>query len=502
MRGNHKFDVIVIGSGIGGSAVSALLSSWGFKVALFEKNHRIGGSCSYYVKDGFQVDWGTHMFSRGPKGPLGEVLKLSSSRHEIKFVKRSKLSVAKGLGINDLIMPGEKWKLPKFFADLFIKLKIPLKEYPNVIKLFYDLATMSDEEILLWDDKTVEDFVSHYTSDARVIGYLSFLFGLYFVLPPWEVSAGEAILCYRNMFMDWWLSYPKGGAVSVPLSYVRTAEDNGAKVFTSAKVEKILIEGGKVRGVYVNGIGSVEARAVISTTSLFDTVYHLCGEEYFDEKYLERIKEVKRAGIAVQAKIALKRRVTDAGCIIGGVSFGKSRNILEFGMEDIRRTYITLMNGKIPKVVPIYSPVPTNFDPTLAPPGCQLITACMAAPNADVELKDEPQKWNRTLLKAMIKLIPEIKDNIIWVDFISVKGAESWLGKTGAPAISTGQTPGQVGRKRHPVKYPVKGLYCAGDCGGGRGIGTELAAQSAIECAIEVSRDLNQERSKRGNLSL
>lgn len=484
-----KFDVIIIGSGIGGSAAFAILSSHGFKTLLLEKNPRPGGSCSYYIKDGFQVDWGTHMFSRGHKGPIGRVLKIARSRHSIEFRKKSRLSVGRGFGIGEIVLPGEKWRLPKFFYDLFRKLKVPLREYPNVMRLLYDLAVMDDDEIKKWDEVDVESFMRTYTSDEKVVGFLSFLFGLYFVLPPWEVSAGEAILCYKRMFHDWWLSYPKGGAFAVPAAMIKTGEDYGGRILLNSPVRKIVVKGGRVKGVYVDGKGFIGAKAVISTTSLKDTVFHLTGREYFEEEYLGAIRKIKASKIAVQAKIALKKPIIDAGCLTGGVALREGFDISKYTIEDMKRVYRKIEEGRIPDILPFYCPVPTNFDPSLAPEGMQLITACMVAPTTDIPLKDPPEKWNQVMMKGLEKLLPGLRENLLWVDFLPVKHSEKWIGKTGGPAISTAQCPGQVGERRHPVRLPVKGLYAAGDCAGGRGIGTELAADSAIECSFALISD-------------
>ena len=67
LESGNRYDAIVIGTGMGGSACGALLAKHGFKVLILEKNPRIGGSCSYYEKDGFKIDMGTHMFIRGNK---------------------------------------------------------------------------------------------------------------------------------------------------------------------------------------------------------------------------------------------------------------------------------------------------------------------------------------------------------------------------------------------------------------------------------------------------
>src|SRR4051812_44370383 len=67
--------VVVIGSGMGGTAATVALAHAGVPVTLLEKNRRLGGSCAGYERQGFKIDIGTHMFCRGPAGPLGDVLR-------------------------------------------------------------------------------------------------------------------------------------------------------------------------------------------------------------------------------------------------------------------------------------------------------------------------------------------------------------------------------------------------------------------------------------------
>src|SRR5271154_4372856 len=83
---------VVIGSGIGGSAATLLLAHAGVPVVLVEKNRRVGGSCSGYEKQGFHIDIGTHMFCRGDKGPLGDVLRRVGHGGDIQFVRTSDIS--------------------------------------------------------------------------------------------------------------------------------------------------------------------------------------------------------------------------------------------------------------------------------------------------------------------------------------------------------------------------------------------------------------------------
>jgi phytoene dehydrogenase-like protein len=68
-----RIDTVIVGGGIGGTAVGALLATAGQKVLLLEKNSIIGGRCASYERDGFIVDVGVHLFGLSGNGPLGEV---------------------------------------------------------------------------------------------------------------------------------------------------------------------------------------------------------------------------------------------------------------------------------------------------------------------------------------------------------------------------------------------------------------------------------------------
>jgi len=65
--------VVVIGTGIGGSGIAALLAKEGAKVLVLERNDYPGGKAATFERDGFRYDTGVHWVARGEKGPLGEI---------------------------------------------------------------------------------------------------------------------------------------------------------------------------------------------------------------------------------------------------------------------------------------------------------------------------------------------------------------------------------------------------------------------------------------------
>ena len=316
---------VVIGSGIGGTAATLLLAHAGVPVTLVEKNRRIGGSCSGYEKRGFKIDIGTHMFSRGDKGPLGDVLRRTGQAGSIRFVRTRDISEIRfpamppHQGLTSIPVPSDLHRMPRFCVEVARALRLPWREAIRAARLFAHVLTMSDEEVDAWNGRTIEEFVERFTSNAATLGVFGFLLGLYFILPYWEVSAGEALWCFRRMARDNALSYPLGGAIAIPATYVRIARELGAEVRVGAGARRIVVDDGSVRGVELSDGTILPANLVVSTSSLRTTVAGLVGEHHFPAAYVDRVRKLRGSYIAVQAKIALDRPLVRAGSIVGGV---------------------------------------------------------------------------------------------------------------------------------------------------------------------------------------
>ena len=487
---------VVIGSGIGGSAATLLLAHAGIPVTLVEKNRRLGGSCSGYEKKGFKIDIGTHMFTRGDRGPLGGVLRHVGRAGEIDFVRTRDISEIRfpardGRGLTCIPVPADVHRMPRFCLELARALELPWREAVRAARLFAHVLTMTDEEVDAWNDRTIEDFVQRFTSHAPTLGVFGFLLGLYFILPYWEVSAGEALWCFRRMARDNALSYPRGGSIAIPSTYVRLARELGAEVRIGTGARRILVERGRVRGVELSDGTVLPANVVVSTSSLRTTVLGLVGPEHFPQAYVDRVHTLRGSFIAVQAKIALDRPLVSAGSIVGGV--GESVDLFGVSTSDIKGMFTSLQRGEVPPVVPFYCPVPSNFDSSMAPPGQQLLTVCAVAPTSDVPLRDGARVWQDAMMRTIERVVPGLAEHAIFVDRFSVAFIEKWIGKEFGPAVSTAQTPDQVGARRPPVWTPLRGLYLAGCNAGARGVGTELAAASAMECVDRILVDTGRE---------
>ena len=69
-----KYDVIVVGAGISGLLAALTLAKHGKKVLVLEKSRYLGGNCNSYMVDGYQVDTGVHAITHIIEGPLKRLM--------------------------------------------------------------------------------------------------------------------------------------------------------------------------------------------------------------------------------------------------------------------------------------------------------------------------------------------------------------------------------------------------------------------------------------------
>ena len=64
----HRYDVVIIGSGLAGLVCGSILSKEGKRVCIIEKNEQLGGSLQTFRRDGVTFDTGVHYLGGLDKG--------------------------------------------------------------------------------------------------------------------------------------------------------------------------------------------------------------------------------------------------------------------------------------------------------------------------------------------------------------------------------------------------------------------------------------------------
>ena len=299
--------VAIIGSGIAGIASAIRLAHKGFDVSVFEANSYAGGKLSSFEINGYRFDAGpslftlpslvTELFELVGKNPTDffeyeqltevcryfwedktcltayaepqkfaeEVEKITGEPAEkiIQFLKDSafKYEVLDGLFLQDSLHKLSTWTSKK-----------ALKGYLNLPKLGI-FGTMNDaNEKLFKNPKIVQLFNRYATYNGS---------------DPYQTPATLNIIPHLEYNLG--AFFPTKGMGSITDSLVKLAESQGVKFHFETKVEEIVVEDGKVKGVKLrrNGDGSngentldlIPCDAVVSNMDVTHTYRKLLPNE-------------------------------------------------------------------------------------------------------------------------------------------------------------------------------------------------------------------------------
>jgi len=460
-------EVVVIGSGVGGSASAALLAKAGRSVSLFETHPFPGGRCSTFERDGFHYDFGVHMFSRGDRGPHGKVNRMIGGNLKWK----SKNPACKVLGAAEFDFPLNIQPLLTR-AWLARKLRVRLKSIYGAYQLFNNL--FSSKNIEENDDITLMEYVSRYTDDNQIHLFINCLSQLYFALSYQEASAGEFIWCFSRMFNEAGFGYPTGGSSAIPKSFIEGLDRFGGEVFYDLPIKKIRTENNRIVGIETE-IGFQKTDLIISNIGLAKTI-DLVGKENFPEKYVENFEQYRYSNAYITIKYALDRKVIQSPVV--------------FYMPNLQanRAFDYIHEKTVPEDPYIFMPIPSNHDNRLAPIGKQIVIAGTAAPpNASNKLCEAILD---VVHNKVCDLFPDFANAILWQSRSNRSDTTNLTQHPTGEAIGIGQHSGQTGRLRPSLKTPIEGLWLVGSDVGARGIGTEIASGSALNLlqCIEVAQ--------------
>jgi prolycopene isomerase len=464
-----RYDVIIIGAGVAGAVVAALLSNAGLTVLILERNHALGGAFASTSRDGFKVDRYGHLLSRGERGPFGWVWRELGLVHPRFLTHRQPV---RARGMLDVQAPESRLGLAGAGRQLMRRLGLGLADRRHFTRTLARIFTLREPELEELDATTLDTFLMNRIRHPGTHHFFEMLANVLFMLPTWRLSAGEAIRSLRWLLCDYSLSYVEGGLDRVPNTLLGIVDGCEGDVLIESRVRRVrrvdeeysvaTESGDEYRAPVV--VANVPPKAAVS----------LLEDVYVPSVYRAQIAKLEPSGRSHTLQLALDRPLVEEGCMLGNLSSDGSL-ATQVTFDRMFESAEAAARGEVPDPIAMMAPVPTNFDPTLAPEGRQLVVANVYVPPG-VESSEETVK--ERVLDALEDAVPGLKETILFEE----------LHPLGA-AIPNAQVPNQVGAARLPVTTPMPGFYITGWGAGGRGIGVELAASSALEVYFAITKD-------------
>lgn len=254
--------IAVIGAGPGGLAAAMLLSSRGFEVDVFEKERVIGGRNAELSLGSYRFDLGpTFLMMKFLLDELFEEAGRSISQYldcvqldpmyRLTFKDKSLLARSEPEAMRaeiDRVFPGEGEALKLFLkreSERFEKLYPCLqKPYGTLTSMLSTTLAAAVPHIAL--GRSLFDVLGTYFKSEEL--RLAFTFqSKYLGMSPWDCPGLFAMIPYTEHAHG--IYHVQGGLCRISDAFSRVAGENGAKVFTSTPVKRILTKNGSAVGV-------------------------------------------------------------------------------------------------------------------------------------------------------------------------------------------------------------------------------------------------------------
>lgn len=524
-----EYDAIVIGAGHNGLTNGAFLAKAGLDVLVLEKNEYIGGAtvsrelhadwkysncsyvCSLFRPEIYQaLDLGRHGLEVVPlQGSttfkqdgdyFGSYHQSTVKRREI--ARHSKRDADASIRFDTDLM---KWcRLIRGFL-----LRSPpdptsfkprdAMEFAYLLKAFYSLTESQIYEFIRFFTMSIAEYLEEYFESDVILAHFSG--GSIIGTGLGVFSPGTAYILLHHAMGDvdgnigsW--GFARGGMGSVSQAIASSFKAAGGEYRTEAEVTRINVKGRRATGVVLASGEEIKAKAVVSNLDAKRTFLDIMDKKDLPESLYHRAKNFKIRGSSGKVNIALDGmpRFTalpeGSPLTLGHMHFTDS-------LERLERAYDDWKDNRWSRDPYVDTLIPTQYDPTLAPPGKHMMSVfvqyCPVEVNGGwTDLKRD--QFGQAVIDQIASYSPNFKDLILHAEIRTPKELEAEAGLTEGNIFQGELTLDQLMFNRPFPGYaqyrgPVKNMYmCGSSTHPGGGVMGAPGANAAREILMDLGR--------------
>ncbi len=294
----QKFDVVIIGSGLGGLLCGNILSKEGFNVCILEKNEKIGGCLQIFSRDKCIFNTGLNYTEGLADGQIlnryfkyfGIMDKLKLRRmdmdgFEVITFNQKEYKFAQGTEhfVETLIkeFPEEKNNLKRYIK----KLKTICNAFP-----FHDLSKsssdISDFNIL---NESIYSYLSSLTPNKTLQNILAGNNLLYGGVPDKTPLYIHSLIIYSFINSSWRLV---DGSAQLATAIENSIKQNGGTILRNQEATKFIFENNQIKYIQLKNDERIEGTHFISNIHPVNTLNMIDGS-YINKAYRNRIHSLE-----------------------------------------------------------------------------------------------------------------------------------------------------------------------------------------------------------------
>ena len=268
----EKYDIVIIGSGMGGLVCGDILSREGYSVCILEKNKQIGGCLQTYVRDRVIFDSGVHYLGGLDKGQnLYQLFQYLGIMDKLKLKKMDVDAFDKIIMDND----DKEYVFAQGYDNFIQKLLVDFRSEEKALRLYCDKIKEVCGKFPLYNLRTgggfgnksevmeidTKQFIESITADKKLQEVLVGNNMLYAGQPgktPFYVHA----MILNSYIESSWKCINGGSQIGHLMS--KNIHNRGGFIKRDCAVKKIVVEEGKVSHVIVDNERRIDGKLFIS----------------------------------------------------------------------------------------------------------------------------------------------------------------------------------------------------------------------------------------------
>ncbi|MHA1419573.1 MAG: phytoene desaturase family protein [Candidatus Heimdallarchaeaceae archaeon] len=499
---SENYDVIIIGSGMGGLGAGLKLQSSNpeLKTLILEQHSIPGGFVTGFKRKGYYFDSGAEGLVYCGEGQAFRMAldKFGVDQEYIsidpvetmQFPNKKIIMYANGEKYKSELIenfPNEQDEIRNFFRVI----ESIQEEFLSVVKGKFDPSFKELIKIVFtcptirkYATKSFDDLLTEFITNAELRDILA-VYCLWLGVSAKKIKATLAAVVFFSPYYQGHY-YPKGGMLAFANNLAKTYTVNGGEIRYKTKAKKIIIENGKAVGVQLGDECVIKGKWIISNSDIQRTTFDLIGKENLSDKYIEHIS-------------GLEKSVTGFAVFLGlGIHLDDYPSHIAYNIKSESYLERIAKGNYDPEEVLIR--IPDRIDPSLRNDKGSSIIILTFAPYSlgenwgivgEKEQKEQytkiKEKYTERLIQITAKVIPDITKHIVYKDAatpltferytLNLQGA--WYGV-------------KKGQKRPKQQTPIKNLLLAG--GNTQGAGVPSCFFSGIKAGEMILKKLEKKK--------
>ncbi|XP_060943515.1 pyridine nucleotide-disulfide oxidoreductase domain-containing protein 2 [Limanda limanda] len=298
--------------------------------------------------------------------------------------------------------------------------------------------------------------------------------------------------------------YAEGGMGGVSQAIASAARSYGVDIFTEKDVEQVLVgSDGAARGVVLKDGTEISSKVVLSNATPYVTFKNLTPQAALSPEFIKAVDQIDYTSPVTKINVAVDKL---PNFLASPTPDGKpgphhqcSIHLNCESVELLETAYKEAMNGR-PSARPMLEmTIPSVLDPTLAPPGCHVVSLFTQFTPYHIEGREwtdqDRDAFADTAFDWIEQYAPGFKKSVVGRDILTPPDLERIFGLTGGNIFHGSMSLDQLYLARpfpflSDYRSPIKGLYL---CGSGCHPGGGVMGSPGWNAALTVIADLKRQ---------